>query len=114
MSPSEAREMVSHIEGAALSSGMATRMPAGGVTFGGSAPSAATSIGAQREPETSNAAPMQANRVIEATTQSKEADDLSPERIEELASRIYDGIRSRLRHDLLVQRERAGSLFDHR
>jgi hypothetical protein len=39
---------------------------------------------------------------------------MSAERLDELASRLYDGIQSRLRRDLLIQRERAGSLFDHR
>lgn len=103
--------MAAHIETTALSSGMATRMPGGGVAFGGATPSAASAIGVQREPEISNVAATQSQAVESADTKS---DALTPERIDELASRLYDGIRSRLRHDLLVQRERAGSLFDHR
>jgi hypothetical protein len=106
--------MVHHIESSALSSGMATPMPGGGVAFGGAAPSTASASGVQREPEHSAVADTQSNRVNETTATSNESADLTPERIEELASRLYDGIRSRLRHDLLVQRERAGSLFDHR
>jgi hypothetical protein len=51
---------------------------------------------------------------MDAPPPSAQTDPLSPERLDELASRLYDGIRSRLRHDLLVQRERAGALFDNR
>jgi Domain of unknown function (DUF4157) len=113
LSPTEQREMAGHIEASALSSGMATRMPGGGVTFGGAAPTAASAIGVQREPEHDDT-PVTQNQIAETTSESSQTDDLTPERIDELASRLYDGIRSRLRHDLLVQRERSGSLFDHR
>ncbi len=114
LSPTEQREMVGHIESSALSSGMATRMPGGGVAFGGAAPIAASAIGVQREPEQGDEPAPQTNRVVETSSESSQPDDLTPERIDELASRLYDGVRSRLRHDLLVQRERSGSLFDHR
>ncbi len=104
--------MIDHVETAALSSGMATRTPGGGVAFGGAAPSAAAAVGAQREPEQTST--QSTSFSSPSRSDSGSSDELSPERIEELASRLYDGIRSRLRRDLLLQRERSGSLFDHR
>jgi hypothetical protein len=38
----------------------------------------------------------------------------SPQALDELAGRIYDRIRSRLRDELLVDRERAGLVTDVR
>lgn len=112
LSPSDQRAIAHHIESSALSSGMATRLPGGGVAFGGSAPAIST-IGVQREPERSVLPDNQTTPGADPAPSSP-LDDLTPERVAELASRLYDGIRARLRHDLLVQRERAGALFDHR
>ena len=116
LSPSDQRAMAHHIESSALSSGVATRLPGGGVAFGGSAPANST-IGVQREPERSDLPDNQTSHgtgPVAEPAPSSPLDDLTPERVAELASRLYDGIRARLRHDLLVQRERAGALFDHR
>ena len=112
LSRSDQRAMAHHIESSALSSVMATRLPGGGVVFGGSAPANST-IGVQREPERSDPPDNQTTPVADPAPSSP-LDDLTPEGVAELASRLYDGIRARLRHDLLVQRERAGALFDHR
>ena len=114
LSTAQAIDMAHHIEGAAVAGGMGTRSPAGGVTFGGSPSGTASSMGAQRAPEGESASANQPNRILDAPLPSAQTDQLSPERLDELASRLYDGIRSRLRHDLLVQRERAGALFDNR
>ena len=108
------RSMVAEIEDAAMSSGIASRVAAGGVAFGGTSPAGATAaaaVGAQREPERSTAVP--AAQTV-APPAAPADDPLSPEKLDELATRLYDGIRSRLRHDLLLQRERSGSLFDRR
>lgn len=107
------RSMAAQIEDTAMSSGIATRIPNGGIAFGGTSPSAsmaASAVGAQREPERSNAAV--ATPVAGPSPPSE--DPLSPEKLDELATRLYDGIQSRLRRDLLLQRERSGSLFDRR
>jgi hypothetical protein len=37
-----------------------------------------------------------------------------PEELDELAGRLYDRLRSRLRQELLLDRERAGLLTDFR
>lgn len=107
------RSMVSQIENAAMSSGVATRVANNSVAFGGTSPSGsmtASAGGVQREPEHSNAAVPTPTVAPSAAVE----DAMSPEKLDELATRLYDGIQSRLRRDLLLQRERSGSLFDRR
>ncbi len=113
LSTAEAWNVAADIERAALSSGMATKLPAGGVTFGGSAPTAAASAGVQRLPE-GEPTTTPSHHANEVATSVSSTVEMTPDKIDELASRVYEGIRSRLRHDLLLQRERSGTLFDRR
>ena len=108
LSPTEARQMVSHVEDAALSSGMATaparrRSDLRREPFGdGDGDRCATRAGdEQRAPRTDEPRHRRARRY-----QPHRRLDPRTSRRARLARSMPD-IRSRLRHDLLVQRERA-------
>lgn len=116
LSVAEASAVAAQVADAAVRSSLADRMTDNrGVTFGGITPTAASTIGAQREPEGSNQATTAQSRPAAAPlAQPASLESISQERLDELTGRLYEGIRTRLRHDLLVQRERAGALFDQR
>lgn len=78
---------------------------------------------AEPEPSAAAAPPLQAQAEAPAPVQQAEAAEAapaaaaggqSPQSVEEMAARIYDRIRSRLRDELLVDRERAGLVTDVR
>jgi uncharacterized protein DUF4157 len=71
---------------------------------------------AQREPETASpSAPAAAAETAGETASAGAANDAQSEQsMDELAGRLYDRIRGRLKNELLVDRERAGFLTDLR
>jgi hypothetical protein len=92
-----------------IGSGMATRAADGSLVFRApegapaAAPWASSSPSVQRE-----AAPAVAPAAPEASTTTSDAE------LEELARKLYEPIRSRLRAELLIDRERAGMIADIR
>ncbi len=122
LSLDQQRAVVGDVQRAALGTGLAGPLPGGGVGFGITpGPGGASALGAQRAVEINElnirtTAPDNASGAGApgAAASPAAAEDMSPAKLEELTNRLYDGIRSRLRHDLLIERERAGSLFSSR
>jgi hypothetical protein len=101
-----------------VASSGATRfpVPAPRVAFV-SAPPAASTPSAPAQPPAQSAPPSSASTpssAAPATTAAPPADEPAPIDLDELARRVYGQVRTQLRSELLIDRERAGLLTDFR
>jgi hypothetical protein len=101
---------------AAVASGLATRAPDGSVVFTAPSEQPQGTVAVQRQdeaPPTSTAAPQAPAPAAAAGAADAPAGAAqSNDQVDELAKRVYDTIRQRLKVELRLDRERSGRLTD--